>query len=142
MPNFVSFELFQHAIPQKKAFFTYNSFSYKKVWFVWRKIEKKSIFSIFGSKLRMTTCPISNFSNMCKEISKMSPTKLVKRFEIKSHQSRALYYLYLAKNDESKTGSGDGRRPSLPFLGLSVFLLSTTIKTTHYGYPLKKQWIK
>jgi len=44
---------------------------------------------------------------MRQEISKMSPKMLLKRFKIKSHESRA-FYLFLARNDESKIRSEGG----------------------------------
>ena len=40
----------------------------------------------------------------------MTPPKIVKMFDVKSHQRRDLY-LYPARNGRSKTGSGSGRHP-------------------------------
>ena len=60
---------------------------------------------------------MSNFSNVCKGISKMTSQNHVKRLEIQSHQWRDLC-LYQAGNGGPKTGSGGGRHHPPTLLGL------------------------
>ena len=60
---------------------------------------------------------MSNFSNVCKGISKMTSQNHGKRLEIQSHQRRDLY-LYPARNGGPKTGSGGGRHHPPTLLGL------------------------
>ena len=92
IPSFVIFELFQRAIPQKKAFFTYISIPQRKSMIYLKEIEKKSIFSDFFVKIDSDHLFLfAYFSNMCQRISKLSLPVPWKGFEIKSHQVRAHY---------------------------------------------------
>ena len=56
----------------------------------------------------------------------MSPKKLLKRFEIKSHHRRALY-LYLARNNDSKLAVGVAPPRPLPLLGLNQGTLRSSL---------------
>ena len=64
---------------------------------------------------------MSNFSNVCKGISKMTSQNHVKRLEFQSHQRRYLC-LYPARNGGPKTGSGGGRHHPPTLLGLREML--------------------
>ena len=98
--------------------------------------EKKCKFFNFWVKIEDDM--MSSTSNVCKEFSKISSPKLVKRSHIKSYQRWALN-LYLARNNRSKTGSGDGHYPSLPFLELTlIWLMSGTLARFGGGHHLWK----
>ena len=78
---------------------------------------------------------MSNFSNVCKGISKVTSQNHVKRLEIQSHQRRDLF-LYLVRNSEPKTGSGGGRHHPPTLLGLSIksFFIALQMITAEYIY--------
>ena len=63
----------------------------QKVWFVSEKFEKNLIFQ-FWIKIKDDQLSLrSNFSNVSKEIPKLTSSDLVKMFVIKSHQRRTLH---------------------------------------------------
>ena len=83
----VIFERFQHAIPQKKAFFHIEFNFAQKKYDSFEKKRKNHMSPIFFVKIHTDHLSISfNFSNLCQKISKLSETVLWKGFKVKSHQ--------------------------------------------------------
>ena len=89
--NFVIFEQFQHAIPQKKHFSHRIQFHTEKVWFFSKKIEKIKFFRFFFQNRCWPLFSSAQFSNLCQKTSKLSSSVLWRVFEIKTHQRRTHY---------------------------------------------------
>ena len=88
-----------------------------------KKNWKKSHFYFFFVKIFADLMSsIANFSNLCKEIKKLSCSVLWKRFEIKSHQRRA-HYLKPCRNDRPIPTRGGSRSPPPHWLGLITIIM-------------------
>ena len=69
-----------------------------------KKIEKLTFIFFFVKIFADLISSITNFSNLCKEIQKLSCSVLWKRFEIKSQQRRAHYLKLNRKGRQIPTG--------------------------------------
>ena len=81
--NFVIFEPFQHVILQKKAFFTQDSISNRKI-MVCLKENWKKLICLFSDKIDADLLStIANFSNLCSKVWKVSSSVLLKGLKLK-----------------------------------------------------------
>ena len=118
--RFVIFGLFQHAIPQKNAFFPLNSFSNKKVWFIWKKVN--FFFQFFFSKSILTSCLwLQLFEFSGKKFQNWVPLCFEKVLKIKAIKGELIILKHVETADQYLPTEGGGPWGASPYwLGLRL----------------------